>query len=108
MVLTLSCSNLFNFAQSTVDYCYLCCIVHVYACLVPVCNYTVQYSTVQYSTVQLYLLSFPSYNTFKIEVCVYHGGKSICKKVLSPPAKLTKNFFSTITWSKWYVMNNAI
>lgn len=44
-----------------------------------------------------------SYNSFQVEVCVYHGGQSICKRVFSPQAKLTRGFFPTISWNKWLV-----
>lgn len=43
-----------------------------------------------------------SYAKFKIEVGIYHGGKPICKRVFSPPAKVERRFFSTIMWNKWY------
>lgn len=42
-----------------------------------------------------------SYNTFQVEVCVYYGGLAICKRVFSPPSKIVRNFFPTVTWNKW-------
>jgi phosphatidylinositol-4-phosphate 3-kinase len=41
------------------------------------------------------------YDSFQIDMCMYYGGRAICKNVASPKAKLSKGFFPTITWNKW-------
>ena len=48
-----------------------------------------------------FLSSPPSYDMFQVEVCLYYGGQALSKHAYSPPAKLTRNFFTSVVWDKW-------
>lgn len=41
----------------------------------------------------------------QVEVCVYYGGKAISKRVFSPHAKVSRDFFDCVVWDKWLVNN---
>ncbi|XP_011404735.1 PREDICTED: phosphatidylinositol 4-phosphate 3-kinase C2 domain-containing subunit beta-like [Amphimedon queenslandica] len=41
------------------------------------------------------------YHIFQLEMCVYYGGKPLCKKVFAPKSKISRGFFPFITWDKW-------
>ena len=43
-----------------------------------------------------------SCDAYQVEVCVFHGGRALSKKVYSPPARVTQGFFPMVTWNKWY------
>ena len=34
---------------------------------------------------------------------MYHGGLPLSKRSYSPPAKISRSFFSSVVWNKWLV-----